>query len=121
MTCSQRRFREPEFDGSDLNFAGWAKKVTGVPTTEGLADPSTGPADPAAEDEAEDEADGGADDPAAVGGSPGSPRSANAAMPAVAMRTRATAAPTRTGRDTRGRARGGRCRGGAGGRGIDAL
>ena len=23
---------EPEFDGSDLNFAGWAKKVTGVPT-----------------------------------------------------------------------------------------
>ncbi|MDZ4371408.1 MAG: NADH:flavin oxidoreductase [Phenylobacterium sp.] len=30
--CSQRRFREPEFEGSDLNFAGWAKKVTGVPT-----------------------------------------------------------------------------------------
>ncbi|HEX7885816.1 MAG TPA: NADH:flavin oxidoreductase [Phenylobacterium sp.] len=30
--CSQRRFWEPEFDGSDLNFAGWAKKVTGVPT-----------------------------------------------------------------------------------------
>ncbi|MGD2133228.1 MAG: NADH:flavin oxidoreductase [Maricaulaceae bacterium] len=30
--CSQRRFWEPEFDGSDLNFAGWAKKVTGAPT-----------------------------------------------------------------------------------------
>ncbi len=30
--CSQRRFWEPEFDGSDLNFAGWAKKVTGKPT-----------------------------------------------------------------------------------------
>ena len=32
LHCSQRRFWEPEFDGSDLNFAGWAKKVTGVPT-----------------------------------------------------------------------------------------
>ncbi|WP_158799060.1 NADH:flavin oxidoreductase [Pedobacter sp. L105] len=30
--CSQRRFWEPEFDGSDLNFAGWAKKITGQPT-----------------------------------------------------------------------------------------
>jgi len=30
--CSQRRFWEPEFDGSDLNFAGWTKKLTGVPT-----------------------------------------------------------------------------------------
>ncbi len=30
--CSQRRFWEPEFDGSDLNFAGWAKKLTGRPT-----------------------------------------------------------------------------------------
>jgi 2,4-dienoyl-CoA reductase-like NADH-dependent reductase (Old Yellow Enzyme family) len=30
--CSQRRFWEPEFEGSDFNFAGWAKKVTGVPT-----------------------------------------------------------------------------------------
>ncbi len=30
--CSQRRFWEPEFAGSDLNFAGWAKKVTGKPT-----------------------------------------------------------------------------------------
>ncbi len=30
--CSQRRFWEPEFDGSDLNFAGWAKKVTGKAT-----------------------------------------------------------------------------------------
>ena len=30
--CSQRRFWEPAFDGSELNLAGWAKKVTGVPT-----------------------------------------------------------------------------------------
>ena len=30
--CSQRRFWEPEFEGSDLNFAGWAKKLTGAPT-----------------------------------------------------------------------------------------
>nr|WP_315595374.1 NADH:flavin oxidoreductase [uncultured Cupriavidus sp.] len=30
--CSQRRFWEPEFEGSSLNFAGWAKKLTGKPT-----------------------------------------------------------------------------------------
>lgn len=30
--CSQRRFWEPEYAGSDLNFAGWAKKLTGKPT-----------------------------------------------------------------------------------------
>ncbi len=30
--CSQRRFWEPAFEGSDLNLAGWAKKVTGKPT-----------------------------------------------------------------------------------------
>jgi 2,4-dienoyl-CoA reductase-like NADH-dependent reductase (Old Yellow Enzyme family) len=30
--CSQRRFWEPEFEGSDLNFAGWAKKLTHKPT-----------------------------------------------------------------------------------------
>ncbi|MGB6229053.1 MAG: NADH:flavin oxidoreductase [Litorimonas sp.] len=34
--CSQRRFWEPEFPehdgGSDLNFAGWTKKLTGLPT-----------------------------------------------------------------------------------------
>ena len=30
--CSQRRFWEPEFKDSDLNFAGWAKKITGRPT-----------------------------------------------------------------------------------------
>ncbi len=29
--CSQRRFWEPEFDGSDLNLAGWTKKLTGKP------------------------------------------------------------------------------------------
>jgi len=27
--CSQRRFWEPEFEGSDLNLAGWTKKLTG--------------------------------------------------------------------------------------------
>ena len=32
LHCSQRRFWEPEFEGSDLNFAGWAKKITGQPT-----------------------------------------------------------------------------------------
>jgi 2,4-dienoyl-CoA reductase-like NADH-dependent reductase (Old Yellow Enzyme family) len=32
LHCSQRRVWEPEFEGSDLNFAGWAKKLTGVPT-----------------------------------------------------------------------------------------
>ncbi|MBU6266394.1 MAG: 12-oxophytodienoate reductase [Sphingomonadales bacterium] len=31
--CSQRRFWEPCFeDGTDLNMAGWVKKVTGVPS-----------------------------------------------------------------------------------------
>jgi len=30
--CSQRRFWEAEFEGSDLNFAGWTKKLTGLPT-----------------------------------------------------------------------------------------
>ncbi|MEM7114223.1 MAG: NADH:flavin oxidoreductase [Chloroflexota bacterium] len=30
--CSTRRFWEPEFEGSALNLAGWAKKVTGKPT-----------------------------------------------------------------------------------------
>lgn len=30
--CSQRKFWEPEFDGSDMNFAGWAKKLTGKTT-----------------------------------------------------------------------------------------
>ncbi|WP_426166894.1 NADH:flavin oxidoreductase [Sandarakinorhabdus sp. DWP1-3-1] len=36
LHCSQRRFWEPEFPELDgdagLNFAGWAKKLTGVPT-----------------------------------------------------------------------------------------
>ena len=30
--CSTRRFWEPEFDGSSLNLAGWAKKLTGKAT-----------------------------------------------------------------------------------------
>jgi 2,4-dienoyl-CoA reductase-like NADH-dependent reductase (Old Yellow Enzyme family) len=30
--CSTRRFWEPEFDGSDLNLAGWTKKIVGKPT-----------------------------------------------------------------------------------------
>ena len=29
--CSQRRFWEPEFEGSDLNLAGWVRKITGKP------------------------------------------------------------------------------------------
>ena len=29
--CSTRRFWEPEFDGSELNLAGWTKKLTGKP------------------------------------------------------------------------------------------
>lgn len=32
LHCSQRRFWEAEFEGSDLNFAGWAKKLTGLPS-----------------------------------------------------------------------------------------
>lgn len=32
LHCSQRRYWEPEFEGSDLNLAGWAKKLMGVPT-----------------------------------------------------------------------------------------
>ena len=32
LHCSQRRYQEPEFDGSELNLAGWAKKLTGLPT-----------------------------------------------------------------------------------------
>ncbi|MBX9714913.1 MAG: NADH:flavin oxidoreductase [Pseudomonadaceae bacterium] len=30
--CSTRRFWEPEFDDSDLNLAGWTRKLTGKPT-----------------------------------------------------------------------------------------
>ena len=30
--CSQRRFWDTEFTGSDLNFSGWAKKLTGKPS-----------------------------------------------------------------------------------------
>lgn len=30
--CSTRRFWEPEFEGSTLNFAGWVKKLTGLPS-----------------------------------------------------------------------------------------
>lgn len=30
--CSQRRFWQPEFDGSDMNFAGWVRRELGVPT-----------------------------------------------------------------------------------------
>ena len=29
--CSQRRFWEPEFEGSELNLAGWTQKITGKP------------------------------------------------------------------------------------------
>ena len=30
--ASTRRFNDPEFQGSDLNLAGWTKKITGLPT-----------------------------------------------------------------------------------------
>lgn len=30
--CSTRRYWEPEFNGADLNLAGWTKKITGKPT-----------------------------------------------------------------------------------------
>jgi 2,4-dienoyl-CoA reductase-like NADH-dependent reductase (Old Yellow Enzyme family) len=30
--CSQRRYWESEFEGSDFNFAAWVKKLTGLPT-----------------------------------------------------------------------------------------
>jgi len=30
--CSTRRYWEPEYDGSDLNLSGWAKKITGLPS-----------------------------------------------------------------------------------------
>jgi len=30
--CSTRRYWEPEFENSDLNLAGWTKKLTGKPT-----------------------------------------------------------------------------------------
>ncbi len=30
--CSTRRFWEPEFEGSELNLAGWVKQITGKPT-----------------------------------------------------------------------------------------
>ncbi|MGC4513793.1 12-oxophytodienoate reductase, partial [Escherichia coli] len=30
--CSQRRWWEAEFAGSELNFAGWVKKLSGKPT-----------------------------------------------------------------------------------------
>lgn len=30
--CSTRRYFQPEFEGSDLNLAGWVKKITGKPT-----------------------------------------------------------------------------------------
>ncbi len=29
--CSQRRFWEPEFEGSDMNIAGWTRKLSGRP------------------------------------------------------------------------------------------
>ena len=32
LHASQRRFWEPAFDGSPLNLAGWAKRLTGLPT-----------------------------------------------------------------------------------------
>ena len=30
--CSQRRYWEPEFPGSDMNLAGWMRRLLGKPT-----------------------------------------------------------------------------------------
>lgn len=32
IDCSQRRYWEPGFEGSDLNLAAWSRKITGKPT-----------------------------------------------------------------------------------------
>lgn len=32
LHCSTRRFWQPEFEGSELNLAGWTRKLTGLPT-----------------------------------------------------------------------------------------
>lgn len=46
LHCSGLRYWRAEFDGSDLNFAGWAKKLTGAPTitvgSVGLESPGMG-------------------------------------------------------------------------------
>jgi 2,4-dienoyl-CoA reductase-like NADH-dependent reductase (Old Yellow Enzyme family) len=41
--CSQRRFSDAEFEGSPLNFAGWAKKLTGrhTITVGSIGEPAT--------------------------------------------------------------------------------
>lgn len=55
--CSTRRFWEPEFDGSALNFAGWAKKLAGKPTISvgsvGLTEDFIGPKGMASAEKAE--------------------------------------------------------------------
>jgi len=49
--CSTRRFWEPEFEDSDLNLAGWTKKITGKPCiTVGSVGLSTGFIDEAKRD-----------------------------------------------------------------------
>lgn len=76
LHCSALRHWRPEFAGSDLTFAGWAKKLTGVPTITvgavGLAMPQTPdsyrqPISPATLDEVERRLDRGEFDLVAVG------------------------------------------------------
>lgn len=43
--CSERRISDPAFPGSDLNLAGWAKKITGKPTIAVGSVGLSGPAD----------------------------------------------------------------------------
>lgn len=77
--ASQRRFWEPAFEGSDLNLAGWVKKLTGKPTitvgSVGLQGPDVtdllqgngGPAGPAGLDDLRARIEAGEFDLVAVG------------------------------------------------------
>ena len=69
--ASTRRFWEPEFEGSDLNLAGWCKKLTGKPAITvgsiGLDDPSWAGANSTDVDELVKRMEKGEFDLAAVG------------------------------------------------------
>ncbi len=69
--ASTRRFWEPEFEGSDLNLAGWSKKLSGKPVITvgsiGLDDPSWAGANSTDVDELVKRMEAGEFDLAAVG------------------------------------------------------
>ncbi len=69
--CSTRRFWQPEFEGSALNLAGWAKKLSGKPAITvgsiGLDDPSWAGANSTGIDELIERLAAGEFDLAAVG------------------------------------------------------